>query len=148
MSKLDGTWYNELGSTMTIATDDNGGITGKYNSAVGKAEDYYILTGRYDVDPTSGEGTSVGWVVNWRNAKLNAHSTATWSGQYFGGSDETILTHWLLTRSSTPDAVWNSTNIGTDTFTRKKPSAAEIAKAEALSFHSPHPEKIIAALNH
>ncbi|PPQ65800.1 hypothetical protein CVT26_000390 [Gymnopilus dilepis] len=147
MSKLSGTWYNELGSTMTLTADGSGGLTGKYNSAVGEAEDFYILTGRYDADPPSGKGTSVGWVVTFRNSKLNAHSTSTWSGQYFGGTNETILTHWLLTTSSTPANVWSSTNIGTDTFTRTKPSAAEIAKAEAHSLHSPHPEKIIATLN-
>ena len=165
MSKLSGTWYNELGSTMTLTADGTGGLTGQYNSAVGNAEDFYVLTGRYDADPPSSsssgvepEGTSIGWVVTYRNAKLNAHSTASWSGQYFagdsdgseGGSGETILTHWLLTTSSTTADVWSSTNIGTDTFTRAAPDAADVAKAVEkgkLTFASPHPEQIVAALN-
>ena len=118
---------------MVLIADGAGGLNGKYYSAVGKAEDFYILTGRYDTDVASDKGTSVGWVVSWRNAKLNAHSTATWSGQYFGGSNETILTQWLLTRSSTADSVWNSTNVGANTFRRSPPNAAGVVIAEEKS---------------
>src|ERR1700679_210200 len=100
-TKLSGVWYNELGSTMTLTADATGGLSGKYNSAVGEAEDFYILAGRFDAFPPSGGGVSVGWAVTFRNQKSNAHSTATWSGQYFDSDDEKILTHWLLT-SSTP----------------------------------------------
>ncbi|KAJ6593568.1 synsav [Mycena capillaripes] len=126
--KLSGDWYNQLGSKMSLHADENGGLCGKYNSAVGKAEDFYILTGRFDACPSSDEGVSVGWVVTYRNRKLNANSTATWSGQYFDSGDERILTHWLLTSSTAPKSVWKSTNLGHDTFTRKKPSAAQIAQ--------------------
>lgn len=137
MSKqLSGVWYNQLGSKMTLIADESGGLSGKYNSAVGKAEDFYVLTGRFDVSPPSNKGVSVGWVVTFRNSKLNAHSTSTWSGQYFDG-DERILTHWLLTSSTDSSSVWNSTNIGHDTFTRKEPSAAEIVQAHALTVGSP-----------
>jgi hypothetical protein len=80
--KLSGDWYNQLGSKMTLIADENGGLSGKYNSAVGEAEDFYILTGRFDTSAIA-RGVSVGWVVTYRNRKLNAHSTATWSGQYF-----------------------------------------------------------------
>jgi hypothetical protein len=90
------------------------------------------------------KGLSVGWVVTYRNHKLNAHSTATWSGQYFDGGDERILTHWLLTSSTASSSVWKSTNVGHDTFTRNKPSGAEIAQAQALTVGSPHPEAILA----
>ncbi|KAJ7483255.1 Avidin/streptavidin [Mycena latifolia] len=128
--KLSGDWYNQLGSKMTLIAEENGGLRGKYNSAVGNAEDFYILTGRFDACPPSDKGVSVGWVVTYRNRKLNAHSTATWSGQYFDGGDERIVTHWLLTSSTAPSSVWKSTNAGNDTFTRNEPSAAEIAVEE------------------
>jgi hypothetical protein len=144
--KLSGDWYNRLGSKMTLTADENGGLCGKYNSAVGKAEDFYILTGRFDASPPSNRGVSVGWVVTFRNRMLNAHSTTTWSGQYFDGGDERILTHWLLTSSTAPSTVWNSTNVGHEAFTRNKPSAAEIAKAQALTVCSPHPEDILATV--
>ena len=84
---------------------------------------------------------SAGWRhIGIRNRKLNAHSTATWSGQYFDDGDERILTHWLLTLNTAPSTVWKSTNVGHVTFTRNKPGAAEIAKARALTVGSPHPE--------
>jgi len=145
-TKLSGDWYNQLGSKMTLIADENGGLRGKYNSAVGNAEDFYILTGWFDACPPSDKGVSVGWVVTFRNRKLNAHSTATWSGQYFDGGDERILTHWLLTSSTAPSSVWKSTNVGHDTFTRNEPSAAEIAKAQTLTFGSPQPEDILAMI--
>lgn len=143
-NSIDGIWYNQLGSEMTLTTDKDGGLTGKYRSAVGKAEDWYYLSGRYDVLPPPNEGDSVGWVVTFRNQKLDAHSTASWSGQYFNDSNERIITQWLLTSSTIPDNVWDSTNIGTDTFTRTKPSSDQIKVARALTLVSPHPEDIIA----
>ena len=149
MSKqfLAGKWYNELGSYMILDVDDDGGLAGIYYSAVGEAENEYILTGRYDADPPAGEGVSVGWVVTFRNSELNANSTTTWSGLYFNdaiGQGGRILTQWLLTSSTLPEDIWKSTNIGTDTFTRTKPSAADIAKARLLTFASPHTEDILA----
>ena len=124
-NSLAGDWYNQLGSKMILTVQANGGLSGTYESAVGRASGPYILTGRYDASPPSGSGISVGWVVTYRNQKRNANSTATWSGQYFHGSGgERILTHWLLTQSTPPDEVWKSTNLGTDTFTRRKPSLA------------------------
>ncbi|KAJ7193143.1 Avidin/streptavidin [Mycena pura] len=80
--KLSGDWYNQLGSKMTLIADESGGLRGKYNSAVGNAEGFYILTGRFDLCAPSDSGVSIGWAVTFRNPKLNAHSTATWSGQY------------------------------------------------------------------
>ncbi|KAJ3488867.1 hypothetical protein NLJ89_g11578 [Agrocybe chaxingu] len=145
---LSGDWYNQLGSKMTLIADNDsgGGLSGEYNSAVGQAKDVYILTGRYDAAPPAGEGTSVGWVVTFRNDILNAHSTSTWSGQYFDGGNERIITQWLLTSSTTPSDVWSSTRIGNDTFTRTAPTAAEIEKARAFTVGSPHPEDIIAMM--
>ncbi|PPQ65801.1 hypothetical protein CVT26_000388 [Gymnopilus dilepis] len=170
---LNGIWYNELGSTMSLTADGLGALSGFYSSAVGvgaadgttptptptptqTALSRFALLGRYDPEPPSGsggnsKGTSLGWAV----AYDYAHSTATWSGQYFPKTDgtdseETIVTHWLLTTSSTPADVWSSTNVGTDTFTRAAPDAADVAKAVEkgkLTFASPHPEQIVAALN-
>ena len=41
---------------MTLIADENGGLRGKYNSAVEEAEDFYIFTGRFDARPPSDEG--------------------------------------------------------------------------------------------
>jgi hypothetical protein len=147
---INGVWYNQLGSVMTLSTQLDGGVFGLYNSAVGNARYNYTLTGRFDARPPPGYGVSLGWVVTYRNDFLNAHSTATWSGQYFNnGASESILTHWLLTTSTLPGPKhdWNSTNLGTDTFTRAVPHPAEIAKAQALTMASPHLEDILAEMN-
>ncbi|KAJ3859816.1 streptavidin v2 precursor [Lentinula novae-zelandiae] len=123
-SQLSGNWINELGSTMTLIADQNGGLSGQYNSAVGNATDLYNLTGRFDILPPSDAGISVGWVVTYNNELRNAHSTATWSGQCFNNSGgETILTQWLLTTSSAQADVWESTLVGHDKFTRAEISA-------------------------
>ncbi|KAJ3851417.1 Streptavidin-Homobiotin complex [Lentinula lateritia] len=122
-SALSGNWTNELGSTMILTADQNGGLSGQYSSAVGNATNFYNLTGRFDTLPPSDAGISVGWVVDWKNDLLNAHAVTTWSGQYFDNDDvETILTQWLLTTSSSQADVWKSTLVGHDEFTR-----AEIA---------------------
>lgn len=145
--KLSGVWFNELGSIMTLTADAKGGLTGTYNSAVGEAEDNYVLAGRFDTEPPQDEGLSLGWAVSYRNNKENANSTATWSGQYFaadGNVPERILTQWLLTSSTTTASVWDSTLLGHDTFVRNKPSSENIAKARALKISSPHPGQIIA----
>ncbi|KAJ3892189.1 Avidin/streptavidin [Lentinula edodes] len=118
-SKLSGSWINELNSTVTLITDQEGGLSGQYNTAVGDALSFYNLTGRFDTLPPAGKGISVGWVVTWNNEYLDADSTTSWSGQYFNnGGSETIITQWLLTGSSTLDNVWTSTTVGHDKFTR------------------------------
>ena len=112
-SKLSGIWYNELGSTMVLNADVTGRLSGKYKSAVGNAEDFYVLSGRYDVNAPSDKGVSLAWTVAYNNSFRNAHSTAGWSGQYFDDleGEEKILTHWLLNvvfgvfRSSLPSPV-------------------------------------------
>jgi len=161
--RLDGVWYNELGSKMSLNIfDERGGeFKGEYNSTVGKAVNSYDLRGWVDSDPPRGQGISIGWAVTYRNAQLNAHSTATWSGQFFddsgGGHDEhhdhggKILTQWLLTTSTLPGPknTWNSTHLGRDTFTRKKPDDAKIAQARAMTCMtdgSPRMEDILTML--
>ncbi|KIY64377.1 structural origins of high-affinity biotin binding To Streptavidin [Cylindrobasidium torrendii FP15055 ss-10] len=142
-SPIAGKWHNQLGSTVIFVLDKDGTLHGKYNSSVGEAESFYFLTGRYDTAPPDGEGVTLGWTVNYRNEKHgNSHSTATWSGQYFGGAQEVIITQWLLTRSTKPQDVWESTNIGNDIFTRVKPTQEEIQKATSIG--SPSAEQVLA----
>ncbi|KAK6981159.1 avidin family protein [Favolaschia claudopus] len=150
-TQLSGTWHNELGSIMTLTADKNGGLTGTYNSAVGEAEDAYILTGRFDTAPLADEGVALGWAVSWKNDKEDANSATTWSGQFFPGDSEgdamttkTILTQWLLTSGTKAGDVWESTLIGHDEFVPEPPNEERIARAKAASFASPRPEHIIA----
>ncbi|KAJ7649377.1 tamavidin1 [Mycena polygramma] len=152
---LSGDWHNQLGSTMTLRPDEKGGLEGEYISKVGDAPATYDIAGRFDADPVLplAKGISVGWTVTFRGMVVkpdgttvdhNAHTTTTWSGQYFLDGGERILTHWLMSYSTLADDVWNSTNIGSDAFTRTKPTAAEIAQAKTLTAASPHVEDILA----
>ncbi|KAJ6505907.1 tamavidin1 [Mycena vitilis] len=154
---LSGNWHNQLGSTMSLRADKDGGLQGEYHSKVGNAPAIYAIVGRYDAGPPAGpgvKGISIGWTVTFRctisspdglmEIEHDAHTTTTWSGQYFVDGGERILTHWLMSYSTSADSVWDSTNIGSDTFTRTKPTAAEIAQAKTLTAASPHVEDILA----
>lgn len=138
-SPITGTWYNQLGSTMIITASPDGSLTGTYESAVGNAENRYVLVGRYDTAGVAGSGTALGWAVAWRNEFRNAHSATTWSGQYFGGDSPRITTKWLLTSGTTPADEWRSTLVGADFFTRTKPTAAQVEQTRALGVASPDP---------
>jgi hypothetical protein len=64
---LDGTWYNELHSKMTLSVseDPNNGsiVTGTYHSKVGDAAGIYVLTGI--TDQGTGDATpNIGFTVS------------------------------------------------------------------------------------
>ncbi|KAF7297532.1 Avidin family protein [Mycena indigotica] len=146
-TRLTRVWFNELASVMNLTANAAGGLSGTYNSAVGTAEDEYVLTGRFDTTPPSGTGVALGWVVAYKNSLLDAHSTAAWSGQFYAGATELediILTQWLLTTSTTPANNWESTNVNTDTFMPVVPTTAEVQKAQARGAGSPTAQQIVA----
>lgn len=127
---VQGTWYNELKSTMVIDPIVNGQITGTYTTAVsatgcaqGKT---FTLVGRTDTD-TGGEG--IGFVVNWKNNTTDCESVTAWSGQAqtINGEDQ-INAFWLLTVESAPNQDWYATHVGQDVFTRTQPTKDNIAK--------------------
>lgn len=137
---ISGTWYNELGSTMSITANSDGSLSGTYCSAVGDARYEYSLSGRYDTAPASG-GLSAGWTVAWLNSYGNAHSTTSWTGQYQtdpNSGNEEIYTFWFLVSESPPSQDWSATNVGQDTFTRNAPDAKTVQRAKALR-RSSHP---------
>ena len=95
-------------------------FTGQYNSAVGEAEKFYSLVGRYD---TASDSPTLGWTVSYQNQYENAHSTCTWSGQHQCVSGTpTLLTTWLLTSQTEPSDNWKSTDVGFDVFTPRSPN--------------------------
>ncbi|XP_060588446.1 streptavidin-V2-like [Ruditapes philippinarum] len=110
-----GTWKNQLWSKVTFSCK-NGQITGKYNSAVGNAEDYYSLTGRYTRAGTDDNAVVLGWVVSWNNEVFgNSNSSTSWSGIYY--PDERIIrTQWLLTRFKARNDYWETTMVNHDEF--------------------------------
>ncbi len=135
--RLLGKWHNELGSCMNIIEARDGMLSGKYETAVGNAENEYVLTGRYDT-----KGDSLGWIVTYNNYTGSSYSTAGWSGQYQLDpctNKPRILTTWLLTRQTNPDNDWNSTNIGADVFQREPPSDEVCLRAKHSGQQS-HPK--------
>jgi hypothetical protein len=136
---LEGVWYNELGSQMTLSVD-GAVITGTYMTAVGDAQGQYPLYGAANSNPSS-FGQAVGWVVAWVNDSGDADSVTAWSGQYqqIDGGD-TLTAMWLLT-SETPAAEdWASTQVGQDVFTRQLPAPEAIARRLKVG-HPSHPMK-------
>jgi len=116
---IDGTYYNELGSVLTI-TSQNGSVSGTYQTAVGNAQGIYDLTGYVndDTDP------AVGWVVLWSNQYGDSNSLTCWAGQYYS-ADDTIVTMWLLRSEAAENQNWAATQVGEDVFY----ASQELAKA-------------------
>lgn len=121
---IDGTWYNELGSSMTLSTNGKN-ITGMYQTAVGNASGQYDLVGQ--IDTNIGSSTAIGFVVMWNNSLDSRDCVTTWSGQcqVINGED-IIVTTWLLTGETNPGDNWASTLVNKDTFTRTRPTEEAI----------------------
>jgi hypothetical protein len=129
---VTGTWYNELGSTMTLYMNGPS-ITGTYQTRVGDASGIYQLVGSIDLDGDPDiNGQAIAWVVAWNNAaKGSSHSITAWSGQYqLIDSVEEIVTLWLLTTEMPSNSDWASTQVNQDIFTRTPPTAQQIMAAE------------------
>jgi Avidin family len=122
MMGLNGTWYNELGSKVTLKEGSDGSLVGEYESAVasnGCAKGSYPLSGRTDI-PFGGE--TFGFAVSWHNDESDCNSTTTWAGHYReggNGSEEILITFWLLVDKAGPGEEWESTLLGKDTFVRQ-----------------------------
>ena len=134
---IEGTWYNELGSSMEIR-QEGAIISGSYWTAVGDAEGNYPLLGQINTKPSKG-GQVVTWCVVWTNSCRHSNRATAWSGQYqtVDGIEE-IITFWLLTSEQQPANDWKATNIGQDTFTRNQPTPQQIAHARKRQA-KPHP---------
>jgi hypothetical protein len=131
--RLEGTWHNQLGSSMKIGpVAKDGTITGTYTTAVSKegcAKGDFRLVGR--ITPSSGDkGAVVAFVVAWKNAdESDCHSVTAWSGLYEVIDDqERITAFWLHTSGASSTKSWNSTIIGEDTFARSKSTVADLTK--------------------
>jgi hypothetical protein len=136
---LQGTWCNELGSTLTIEEVSGGMVAGSYETAVssgGCASGSYAVQGTTDTDAG---GQSVGLTVTWVNAQSRCSSTPTWAGQYQEiGGQEVLTAMWLLVIDTTPEADWSSTLVGQDVVTRNEPAANAVAQVAAVKRHA-HP---------
>jgi hypothetical protein len=136
---IDGDWYNELGSLLTITTSGNV-VSGTYQTAVGNAQGIYDLAGLIndDTDPV------VGWVVLWSNQYGDSNSLTSWAGQYYSdGNPEVIITMWLLRDETPENQDWAATQVGEDIFYRS-PQLAQ-GPASVASLRAPAYPKSAAA---
>ncbi|VDI60391.1 Hypothetical predicted protein [Mytilus galloprovincialis] len=112
---ITGKWVNELGSKIEITCkldspdrNSTGEINGKYNSAVGAAQDYYPLSGRFTIPDQDPKNCIVGFVVAWNNMVI-------WILQL--ALQERIIIR-ILTRYKKYTDMWENNNIGKNVFTR------------------------------
>jgi Avidin family len=130
---LEGTWYNELGSTLVVEQITDGTIVGSYQTAVsstGCAQGAYPLLGKSDID--SG-GQTVGFSVTWLNpVPPLCNSTTSWAGQYqLVDGVERFSAIWILVKKTDPEDEWADTLVGEDLFTREPPEAEHMAAGGA-----------------
>ena len=139
MENLNGTWYNELGSVMTIKANGNT-ISGTYQTEVGDPHGIFNLIGLIDTD--NGSSQAVGWVVVWQNQHGNLDSVTTWSGQLqVINGIPTIVTTWLLTQETNLNEDWHSTFVGQDTFTTVQKTQEQIKDSIKRGIKSSLPTK-------
>ncbi len=130
---INGTWYNELGSTLTIVDNGNGTLSGTYVSGVGApAGKSFPLVGSYD--PSAPLPVPLGFSVAWDGWSSNT----TWCGLLFEGG--AIVTTWILasTINTTTEGWWQSMNVGMDNFTPNQPSR-ESVEARISMHGASHP---------
>lgn len=123
--QIDGTWYNELNSTMQLTTAPDGSLRGQYTTGVPQPTGPYTLTGRYDT--TQNTDVTLTFCVSWNGVPGNFHSATGWSGLYQQTpSGEQITALWLLCTSTPLAQDWQSTKVGQDVFKRTMRTQKEI----------------------
>ena len=139
MNRLNGIWYNELGSKMILVVHGNM-LSGTYQTAVGDAEGIYQLSGQ--VNTCDDQSKALGWIVVWNNKYHNSDSVTAWSGQFQPiDAVDTIVTTWLLTRETSPDEDWGSTLVGKDVFTKRQPTDDDIRAKSKSGVVASFPKK-------
>lgn len=137
---IDGQWYNEFGSLMSITLPNGtpGEFHGFYVSRVGEAIGEYPLSGWFGEPAQPTYNAPLGWTVLWRNDQRNAYSVTCWSGQYSQDTEQVLAT-WLLARSTGHGNEWEAAVIGHDVFRREKPSAEDVERSFRSSRPVSHP---------
>ena len=136
---LNGDWFNELGSKMTLQVNGQD-VTGNYYTAVGDAEGIYELAGR-----TNGTNTVGDLSVAWQNAYGDSESATAWSGEYHEDEDMIVAT-WLLTSQTAEADDWKSTLVGKVTFQRQAPGKDVVSRARKVRAPS-HPAGLMQSRN-
>jgi Avidin family len=125
---LEGTWFNEFGSTMEITSvnPDTGMFVGIYKSHTG-ATGVYHLTGITDVKPDPKVNSqTVAFAISWRNIESSGDDDGSnWVSAFSGqvqivdGNQLKMTTTYLFQKDTNPSDNWGSTIVDKATFTRQ-----------------------------
>lgn len=121
LAHIEGTWSNELGSTVVFRSGTAPGhIEGEYQTGVARAEKLPPPTPLFGtVQRCDDGGLLVGFIVQWqveREGKVR-HSCCTWNGKLFPGA-ASFSTTWMLVSDVPQKDAWNSVTTNKDVFTR------------------------------
>ncbi|WP_197422766.1 avidin/streptavidin family protein [Burkholderia sp. ABCPW 14] len=116
-----GSWLNELGSTMQIASvTGTGAITGTYISPSGTTGQTFSLSGWFYAAPPANNGldqvTLVTFSVNWNNAAARYNSITTWSGLCRITNNVPTITALYYYSNAFAQYSWKHINVGQDIF--------------------------------
>lgn len=123
---LEGTWINEFGSTMEIASVDpkTGTFAGIYQSHTG-ATGVYNLTGITDIKPDPNVNSqTVAFAISWRNIESSGDEDGSnWVSAFSGqvqivDGRQQMTTTYLFQKNTNPSDNWGSTIVDKATFTR------------------------------
>ena len=120
INELQGSWKNQLGSTLAIKQIDvtTGQITGTYKSPSGTSGQEFPVLGWVIHSAPAGKDNVV--VVSFSVRWGPYGSVTSWNGSYkLVDGKPVILGQWLLVRSNS-DFAWDHTLTGLDTFTPLK----------------------------
>lgn len=119
VSHLQGEWTNEISSSLTIKeVSADGSFKGVYKTVVGKTDGKeYGVVGFFSENAQCPNSILVSFIVNWNDV----HALTTWNGYLkVDGTEKTISTTWLHTKSTKEVRFWDGLTTGSNVFVPKK----------------------------
>jgi len=115
---LDGTWENQLGSNVTLATNPDGSLTGTYMTAVSSKKSSLPPTPISGTWRKTPDGVLFGFSAQWKFEKdgKDKYSTTSWSGMGKDTDSEKLTTTWILTSNVPEGEEWSSVMTNKDYF--------------------------------
>ena len=126
ITRLNGSWKNQRGSTLVLRADPSGSLSGNMRTTVGSQDVVASKNGF----PLAGfiNGSSLGFVICW---SLGSGSVTTFSGELktpdeLDSSKDQIVTFTLTKMGLNAEEKWRNTVLTEDTFVRVVGSAQKI----------------------
>jgi hypothetical protein len=125
-TSLVGNWVNELGSKMSIESEQEGLLKGLYQTATSSKPPLpppSVLRGFVTTGTDSAQSALFSFNVNWPDFE----SMTSWSGQCSLDNDgkEVLTTLWVLTSRQDREHLWAANNVNVDVFRRATQAQAK-----------------------